>query len=262
MNEFEEIAHTGGKLEFIVSEKGVSTRFSQKSPWAFSAYQIAASPDGELYDTIPMAGVGRARERKPEIPVMLLSDREGLFGRLCPNCETYFRTSGGRQYQFCPYCGRQAHNLEFLTSNQKEYIECYLEAFLEAHDSREDRTVELDQIVDELGENRPRWIYSEERQQTRHTCTECQDTYDILGEYGYCPSCGRGNHREVFLGKLEQAKLEFAEKDAALDDRSDREVEWEKLTRCVSDFEALANELKGRLLRLPNTLGGAANWRS
>jgi hypothetical protein len=38
-----------------------------------------------------------------------------------------------------------------------------------------------------------------------------------------------------------------------LTDRDEREIEWEKLTRCVSEFEALGNAIRIHLLRLPQT---------
>ena len=55
--------------------------------------------------------------------------------------------------------------------------------------------------------------------------------------------------------EFEQAKQEIAE-------RHDREVEWEKLTRCVSDFESMANQLCSILVRLPATPNRKSDLRS
>jgi hypothetical protein len=45
----------------------------------------------------------------------------------------------------------------------------------------------------------------------------------------------------------------FKDVDEKISDRHEREVEWEKLTRCVSEFEAFANTIKSQLLTLPTT---------
>ena len=254
MSEFEEIGHSGDKLEFIVGDEGISIQISHSNPWKFATYQIAATPDGELLDVWPIAGMGRPpRPKPPPVPVWLLSDREGLFGRTCPSCEAYFRTSDAGRLQTCPYCGTQEHNLEFLTENQKQFIKCYLEAFVDAYNARESRTIDLDDLLDGLDTNESGWVYAEEEQQTRHTCPGCDNVYDILGEYGFCPRCGRSNFREVFVGKLTSQKEEFERKDAEVEGRDERESEWLELTRCVSDFEALANEVRGWLHLLPTT---------
>ena len=46
---------------------------------------------------------------------------------------------------------------------------------------------------------------------------------------------------------------QFEEAQGTIRDRHDREVEWEKLTRCVSDFESLANQIRNQLSTLPAT---------
>lgn len=74
-----------------------------------------------------------------------------------------------------------------------------------------------------------------------------------LGEYGGCPCCNKRNYLEVISKKLEKIDKRFLEAEEKLSDRHDREVEWENLTRCVSEFEAMANDLKKQLLTIPTT---------
>jgi hypothetical protein len=50
---------------------------------------------------------------------------------------------------------------------------------------------------------------------------------------------------------MSKLKSQFEEANNALTDQHDRKVEWEKLTRCVSDFESMANQLRSLLLKLP-----------
>jgi len=61
------------------------------------------------------------------------------------------------------------------------------------------------------------------------------------------------------LAKLEK---EFEQAKEEITERHDREVEWEKLTRCVSDFESMANQLCSILVRLPTTPNRKSNLQS
>jgi hypothetical protein len=46
---------------------------------------------------------------------------------------------------------------------------------------------------------------------------------------------------------------QFNEADAKLTERPECEVEWEKLSRCVSDSEAMARDIQNQLALLPAT---------
>ncbi|MHC4270209.1 MAG: hypothetical protein ACYSTS_17340, partial [Planctomycetota bacterium] len=106
MEEFEEIAHSGGKIEFLNDPvKGTSIRFTHSSPWPFSAFQVCVSFDGKILDTVPVGGMGSSIPipyPKPSILAFVISDRQGLFGRQCPKCNTYFRSDIEGQTNFCP----------------------------------------------------------------------------------------------------------------------------------------------------------------
>lgn len=151
----------------------------------------------------------------------------------------------------CPYCGKKDEGVEFLTQNQLQFIGNFCQAFVEAQTKGETITIDLDALINKLSENKPGWVYSEERQQSKHQCTECNCTYDILGDYGVCPSCGRPNFPRVINAKLDDLEAQLKLADETITDRDEREVEWEKLTRCVSEFEALANTIRQHLLQLP-----------
>ena len=189
---------------------------------------------------------------QPSIPVWLISDREGLWGRTCPDCQSYFRTNCIGDTH-CPYCGFSDKGLAFTTANQLRYIERICNAYIEALNGGQNVTVDLNAVIDELPDNRPQWMYSEERQQTRFDCRDrdCRTTVDILGEYGGCPRCGKRNLSDVFEAKISGLESQFTEVDETLTERHEREVEWEKLLRCASEFEAMANDIKRQLLSLP-----------
>ena len=56
--------------------------------------------------------------------------------------------------------------------------------------------------------------------------------------------------------KLDKFEAQFKEADDTLKNRHEREIEWEKLTRCISEFEAMSNNIRQQLLRLP-----AIRWK-
>lgn len=145
-----------------------------------------------------------------------------------------------------------------MTQNQLQFIGNFCQAFVDAETKGETISIDLDALINTLSENKPGWVYAEERQQSKHHCAQCKCTFDILGDYGVCPSCGHPNFHQVIVGKFDALEAHFKTVDEAITDRHEREVEWEKLTRCVSEFEALANTVRTHLLQLPATLARKA----
>ena len=53
---------------------------------------------------------------------------------------------------------------------------------------------------------------------------------------------------------LDRLLAQFESANATITNRSDRQIEWEKMTtRCISDFEAMARDVQSQLVRLPMT---------
>jgi hypothetical protein len=141
----------------------------------------------------------------------------------------------------------------FTTKNQLQFINKIRESFLAAFKEKRSITIDLDKLADELPENRPAWIYSEERQQNCYECPGCKARYDMLGEYAGCPICGKRNSFQVFERHVTEVEQQFNKAAAELTERHEREVEWEKLSRCISDFEAMARDVQGQLHLFPAT---------
>lgn len=252
--ELQEIAHSGGKITFEHDpERGTSIEMRHSSPWAVTLHQVCVSYEGEVLEFVPFGGMGGQGRPylQPSLLAFVVSDREGMFGRLCPSCKGYFRSSVLTNRTHCPYCAHSGEGVEFLTQNQLQFIGSFCQAFVEARNKRESTTIDLDALADQLPQNRAGWVYAEERQQSKYKCSKCSCVFDILGEYGSCPHCATANFREVFSKKLDELDQQFRSADEGLAERHEREVEWEKLTRCVSDFEALANSIRANLLRHP-----------
>jgi hypothetical protein len=253
-SEFQEIGHSGGKItvHFKKPDK-IGLGFSNSTPG--SLFQVGVALDGGRLEYWPLSGMNM-REPKPPSPMvgaLVISDREQLFGRACPKCRSYFRTSRPGEVIRCPYCAHLDRNVAFTTKNQLLFINKIRESYLSAIKQEKSIEIDLNRLADELPENKPQWIYSEEKQQNCFKCPGCETRYDILGEYGGCPHCGKRNALQVFEKHATEIETQLSTADSELKDRQEREIEWEKLLRCVSDFEAMARDIQAQLLLFPAT---------
>lgn len=258
--EFKEIALSGGKIEFIKEGEGVSMRFTHSNPVPLTCFTANISRDGVylIEDTRKLVQIKNnhslALHDNP-LPAYIISDSTGMLGRSCPACKSYFRTDWfGMEDTHCPYCIHHGHKFEFMTKNQLKFLEGYRKAFLEAFKQEGVSTIDLDDVVNKLSDNKPEWFYAEEKQQLSIKCPECKTRFDILGIYGKCPKCKKSNHLDIISSKLDDLQSQFDRASETLEDRHIRESEWKKLLSfCVSEFEALANYLRKLLMRIPAT---------
>src|ERR1039457_5741997 len=134
MSEFKDkIPAAGGKIEFLYHpEHGLST---QISGFGFMAmYLVAVSMDGtRLLGTVPVAGIGQTVVYpQPSVVAYIQSDEQGMWGRNCPACERYFRTTHIFHTSVCPYCARAAPSLTFISKAQRLYIAASYDAWARA----------------------------------------------------------------------------------------------------------------------------------
>jgi hypothetical protein len=90
---------------------------------------------------------------------------------------------------------------KFITSAQRKYISHFLETLLAGLEAdmkpgtEREFVIDMDAVADQqANDGRPAFYYAEEAQQTRFSCTECNEFNDIRGRYGYCASCGARNN--------------------------------------------------------------------
>jgi Zn finger protein HypA/HybF involved in hydrogenase expression len=258
--EFKEIALSGGKIEFIKNGERVSMKFTHSNPIPLACFNANISRDGVylIEDTRTAVQIkdefSIALNDNP-LPAYIISDSTGMLGRSCPTCKSYFRTDWfGTKDTHCPYCTHHGHKFEFMTRNQLKFLEEYRKAFLDAFKQEGVSTIDLDEVIKKLSDNKPEWHYVEEKQQMSIKCPECKTRFDILGIYGKCPKCEKSNHLNIISSKLDDLQAQFYRTDEALKDRHIREDEWKKLLSfCVAEFEALANHLRKQLMRIPKT---------
>lgn len=235
MDEFTEIGNSGQIIEFKPVEEGVYTM------------TVIGTSNKFVCTGFLSADIDNFNVRVP-----FFSDEKGFWGRTCPNCNTYFRTNQLPDFHYCPYCFAYGISSAFLTGNQKEYINIFCETFQKTKNINGEATIDFDKITNQLHlNNKSPWIYKEQIQQTDFKCSNCKTENDILGEYGICSSCGHLNFKQIIKRKIDETESRFSFVDNSIEDRHERETEWEKLLRCVSDFDGLANELKKFFLKIP-----------
>jgi len=252
-SEFAEIALAKAKIKLLRQTSGAIS-LQVTSVGGSALIQIGVSLDGARLEYWPLRGMNmNPAPEAPMVPVMLVADKEQFFGRTCPKCKTYFRTVHVAEVLLCPYCSIRAPLIRFTTENQLRFIDEVRKRWVDGFNGNNLEEIDLDAIAKELPDDRPRWSYSEELQQHRFACEKCDNRFDILGEYGCCPVCGKRNSLQVVMSYLNVAQAQFESANATITDRQDREIEWEKMTKCISDFEAMARDIQKQLARLPLT---------
>jgi hypothetical protein len=255
MTEFKDkIPAAGAKIEFLfdAASGGISNQISGIGFMAF--YQVAMSLDGRhLLASVPPGGLGQVMiYPKPSVLAFVQSDQQGMWGRNCPVCGKYFRTSHIMDTTYCPYCSQPGSDLAFITEEQKKYLTAFYDAFARAYLQQQSTSLAMADITDSTSN----WHYSEEKQQHHFTCQteKCGAQTDILGEYGYCPRCGRTNARKLFSDLFDQELGRLEEVRKTVTDRHERSAAWETMTvDAVSRLEALGKHLRRRLLGYPLT---------
>jgi DNA-directed RNA polymerase subunit RPC12/RpoP len=257
MTEFEDVPHTGGVVTIRKDRGTYQLTYTHMRPVRAVFAELFVTREGVPVGFAPFSGMStREDPPPPEDPilmVMLASDEEGLFGRQCPACNAYFRSDSPVADTHCPYCRASGKGLAFITPTQRAFMRTFYAAIDTAPDG--ETTVDLDKLLDDVPENRESpWRYTEERQQTRYTCDNCNRVFDVLGEYVRCPRCRKRTNDAVIRKKLAARTSEFEEAERTLTERHDREARWrDLLVGCVSDFDSFANDLRDQLVFLPAT---------
>lgn len=225
------------------------------SGFSRALYFVALSIDGtRILCAIPATGLGQvALQPQPSVTACIQSDQHGLWGRNCPHCEKYFRTNHVvPDITHCPYCAAVAPSIAFVSKDQRTYLTACYDAFARAH--REKKTVSIGE--ENVSDVNSAWHYSEVKQQFHFKCDsdKCRGETDILGDYGFCPRCGRTNARNLFNEEIDRMLGRWQETNQNVADRNPRKEMWEDLTvKSVSAFEPFAKHIRLKLLLLPMT---------
>ncbi|PPU04877.1 hypothetical protein XacyCFBP2565_22180 [Xanthomonas arboricola pv. corylina] len=206
--EFQEIAHSGGKLVVRVRTndsggKSYQLHWSSSRPNPSTLIQLFALPQGIPLEPISAVGIGvpiPAPSVLGAYMVMVASDSTGKFGHHCPVCREYWRSEPWPWT--CPYCRVEVPSLDFLSDAQRAYVDQFCRALMNALDADNDCDIEIDmdKVADAVGSSTPKpaFYVSEQSQQHQFRCVACGTFNDILGTYGYCSGCGTRNDLAVF----------------------------------------------------------------
>lgn len=259
MSEFKDVVpHTGGVLSIHIRNKTYQLEYVHGNPHRMALVELL-TVEGNAVAIIPFGGMS-LRDPEPDPPqimTMLPTDADGMYGRRCPKCDSYFRTEHVAT-TLCPYCDARASWREFLTTDQKGFIKRQHDAILAALQGPDGVTkVDFDEQIIEPTRT-DRWVYSEERQQTRFKCAndKCRLESDVLGEYVRCPGCGHRTDRAVITRKLAEFSTDFEAdaKNFAKENRDQRQRRWRHyLPAVVSEFEVCGREVARALAMLPAT---------
>jgi hypothetical protein len=254
MTEFKEaIPAGGGKITYhFDANKGIAF---EVSGFMRALYFVALSRDGrQILCAVPAGGIGHvAVQPQPSVTACIQSDQQSLWGRNCPHCEKYFRTNHVvPEITHCPYCAEVAPSVAFVSKDQRVYLTACYDAFARAY--RERRTISVGE--ENMSDVHSAWHYSEVKQQFHFKCDtdKCGTETDILGDYGFCPRCGRTNARKLFNEEIDRMLGRWEETNQNVADRSARKEVWADITvKSVSAFEPFAKHVRLKLLLLPMT---------
>lgn len=229
---FSEVSLAGGAITFTPDGQ---SRYEMSSPLPVSIQPFNITSDFEYEDED-----GQQKKGASRLGIVLVSDKFGMFGRCCPECSAYFRAQNVLNVS-CPYCACHGQHFEFLTENQKEFVEVYSLLSLQAILEGKEQVMDIESIASNLSSNEPpKWAYAEEHQQSFYRCPNCRSAYDILGEFGGCPWCEQRNSFQVFTAKIDQIFYDIETGNILLRDA---------LIDVVSIFEAMSKDLQVSLLR-------------
>lgn len=254
MTEFKEaIPAGGGKITYhFDANKGFAF---EVSGFMRALYFVALSMDGrQVLCAVPAGGIGHVSvQPQPSVTACIQSDQQSMWGRNCPRCEKYFRTNHVvPEITHCPYCAEVAPSIAFISKDQQVYLRACYDTFARAYREKKTASIGEENVTDA----KSAWHYSEVKQQFHFKCETggCHTETDILGDYGYCPKCGRTNARILFNQEIDRMIRRWEETDKNVTDRNARKEVWEDLTvKAVSALEPFAKHVRLQLFLLPMT---------
>ena len=189
-------------------------------------------------------------------------DEEGMLGRQCPLCDTYFKIRLGTgipdiETVACPYCGHQADFGEFHTPAQIEYATSIavkrtvgpalrkLARSLKGLE-RSSHGSMIQFKVKSSGFNLPVKYYSETDLETNVECDSCGLQFAVYGGFAVCPDCLRPNSMKMFSKSLDAARKRLALLDniPTEDTELNEAILIDSISAAVSTFDSLGKRLR------------------
>ncbi len=205
-------------------------------------------------------------EEQKTINVPMSTDEQGLFGRECPSCKKYFKLKPVTDFTatqgICPYCGYTVELQDFITQDQREYLESiaaneFLVPMLRdfANSLKGLETSSNDVVQFKVNTNIPQFPirhYQEKVLETDVTCDTCGLVFSIYGVFSNCPACGKLNARVIYDRSLDvlSKKLALVD-DETIDEPVRADFIKDVLQGSVSAFDALGKALRTKHPAIP-----------
>lgn len=215
--EFQDIPISNVEITFEVSTQegqqyfGSGIQYSEPLPLAVYGIWV-------LRQGVPVGVINVTQEAgPPPIPgcfqVLIATDQRAMWGRKCPHCNGYWRTTspGIVQYTVCCYCGEASEAWECLSDAQRIYVEACCHFFEHALGQKKDGrySIKARKLLEGVvidGANPIPDYFVEKAKQTKFACIACGNKNDVLGRYAYCSSCGTRNEAAIFKQDIENIR--------------------------------------------------------
>lgn len=200
------------------------------------------------------------------ISVPMSTDENGLFGRECPSCGMYFKikpvTDLTTTQGICPYCGYTDILGDFLTQDQRAYLESIAaREFLGplfrdfADDLKRLETPSNGFIQLKISATVPDFpiqYYQEKILETDVTCDTCGSVFAIYGVFSNCPICGKLNARVIYDKSLDASNGKLVlSGDETIIEHIRVDLIKDALTGTVSAFDSLGKALRAKHTAIP-----------
>ena len=202
------------------------------------------------------------------VSISLPTDEEGMVGRVCPECEGYFKLKPGTglptQECHCPYCEHAGTSQDFTTEEQIEYaksialnkvfqeriqpsLDKLFDSFKRLESSTRGGFIQLKVTVSGQKISLPVSHYSEKELETNIICNNCALEFSIYGLFARCPDCNAINAFLIFEKsiKVTRKHLEMFTKPDVETDLREKSLSF-VLSSCISAFDGLGKELRKR----------------
>jgi hypothetical protein len=203
-----------------------------------------------------------------EIKIKIPPDENGMVGRECPECHSYFKIKFGTGLETsicnCPYCELSGASDKFCTKNQIEYaksiainqlindfVKPSLENLTNQFKDLERKTrnslikIKVKTKIPDL--TVPVKYYTENELETTLVCDNCGLEFSIFSVFACCPDCKQLNAFVIYEKSIEVTKKQFC---IVMKDSIPNEIKElsfkSALTNCISLFDGLGKELRTR----------------
>ena len=151
--------------------------------------------------------------------VQMPVDEEGMFGRMCPNdeCGKYFKADVSefkkwpKEYLYCPYCGVYQEAGEFLTKEQREYLQSIamkkvldeLTPTLKSMEIKPDPRAFISLGIKVKIPNIQIRKYVESEIEKKIVCEKCKTRCAVYGNSYFCMYCGQRDALNVYQENMD-----------------------------------------------------------